>query len=139
MFSDFFHVSVTTRIRGIFFFYTIISIGSFILYWVRSNVYLDWKPVYLILFAISALSSIGATIRPKIGNGSLHLLPLWAAMVLYVVDLWKDYFIDDEFITLNMVLAGSIVPVFVIVSIVYIDLLESRIYHRLVETLGKKT
>jgi hypothetical protein len=69
-------------------------------------------------------------IRPKIGEGALFLFPIFLGSVILIIDLWLSYFQGMN--KLGSTAASTSGWTLLLVSIAYIDLLESRIYHRMV-------
>lgn len=130
-------ISIAARIRLVFFFYGLISLAAFALNYTRPSNAVDFEIVYLILLPVGTISCFVMVCRPAIGSGSLFLLPLFVGSSIRIVDFWWNYFEGD--IPLEVATRGSVGWSFLLVSIAYVDLLESRIYHRMVNYIEQET
>lgn len=135
-FSDHFQLSISVRLRVIFVFYGLVSAAAAALAFTKGNMVTDFDFVYQLIFPIAVLSCFAMAIHPEIGNGSLYLLPLFLGSFIRVTDLWVNYFQED--ISLETATRGSIGWTFLLISIAYVDLLESRIYHRMVNYIEQE-
>lgn len=129
--------TIKFRIRTAFFLYGVVSLALSIYLWRGIHPYLNWELLYQFLFPLSSLSCMFMLIRPKIGEGSLFLLPLFTASLTLIVDLWVGYLNDER--TLAGATASTGAWSFLAVSIAYIDLLESKIYHRMVAYIDQQS
>lgn len=135
-FSDKFNVSISQQLRLIFGSYAVISLGAafLVIAYPTPNTY--FEIVYYILFPASVVLCGYRACRPRIGSGSIFLFPLFMGSLVRDLDLWVNYFEGNN--TLEQTIRGSIGWTFLMVSIAYIDLLESRIYHRMVAYIEQK-
>lgn len=130
-------ISIAGRIRIVFTFYAVISFAASILVFAVPNDATDFEIAYMILFPVGTVSCLAMTVRPTIGDGSLYLLPLFAGSLIRVADFWINFAHGDT--TLEVATRGSVGWSFLLVSIAYIDLLESRIYHRMVNYIEQES
>lgn len=130
-------ISIAGRIRLVFLFYALISVAAAVLVYVAPNPGTSFDIVYKILFPIGVISCLAMAWRPTIGDGSLYLLPLFVGSCVRVADFWFNYLSDD--LSLEVVTRASVGWSFLLVSIAYVDLLESRIYHRMVNYIEQKS
>lgn len=135
-FSDKFNVTIAHRLKFIFASYAIISLGASILVFAYPTPNTYFEIVYFILFPMSVVLCAYRACRPRIGSGSIFLFPLFVGSLVRDLDLWINYFDGNN--TLEQTIRGSVGWTFLIVSIAYIDLLESRIYHRMVAYIDQE-
>lgn len=129
-------IPISFRIRVAFFLYGLISLAATLYVFLAVNNATTLDLVYEILFPTSVISCAWMVYKPQIGAGSLFLAPLFLGSFVRVLDIWYNY--AQSNITLAIATLGSIGWSFLLVSISYIDLLESRIYHRLVNYIEQE-
>ena len=123
-------LSIAARIRLVFLFYAILALAAATLSFIAPNTATDFHFVYRLLFSIAVVTCLFMVFKPTIGGGSLHLFPLFLGSLIRIGDIWMNYWKGD--ISLEVATRGSVGWSFLLVSIAYVDLLESRIYHRMV-------
>ena len=128
--------SISARSRLIFLFFALVSAAAALLVFKYPNAETDWDLAYEILLPVGVLSCMAMAIKPSIGDGSLYLVPLFMASTIRVIDLWQNYFQGD--LNLEEATRGAIGWSFLMISIAYVDLLESRIYHRMVNYIEQE-
>jgi len=122
-------MSITSRIKTIFAAFSFISlVGTYFVFFHEARLPFVW--VYQVLLPLSVISTGYMAWKPRIGNGSLFLLPLLLICLTRLGDLWWGYFMGDDH--LGDVAGFSAAWSFLLISIALVDLLESRIYHRMV-------
>lgn len=136
-FADNIHISITTRIRLIFSLYSALALSYSILVIVTNSQAVSFHLFYEIMFPLATLSCLMFICKPKLGTSSLYLAPLFIIALVRTFDIWTNYFKGDT--TLEVATRGSYGWSILLVSIVYIDLLESKIYHQLVNYIEQKT
>ncbi len=132
--ADVFYIAIKWRLRIIFGAYFITTVAMSYYVFVATSV-VDWNWLYQIMFPMSAISCLMMFFKTEIGKGSIYLMPLGVAAFIRDIDIWQNFFSDTENFDFGTAVLGSVGWTLAVISIIYIDLVESRLYHRLVNTL----
>ena len=130
--ADAFHVPIKWRIKSIFLVYSSVSVGLTYFVWFDNSIATDWDIVYRILYPLSFLSCLYMVFYTSIGKGNLYLFPLVLASLIRVVDVWQNFLSQTQTFSFESALLGTAGWLLLAVSVAYVDLLESRIYHKLI-------
>lgn len=129
---DHINLPIKTSLRIIFGILTSINLGITIWFWFNDSKLTDWDWVYEFGFLFSAACTSWLVYKPRIGTGSIFLLPTLIFSFIRVIDLLQNYWIGDNGMGWAVFFEAVIWSGFVI-FVAYIDILESQIYHRIVE------
>ena len=135
-FADTSALSIKTRLRVIYILYFVVLCSGTYLSWFFNSDAADLRYFYDVAYVVGIVFAAWAIYKPRIGMATIYLFPFFFIAIVRLIDLWQNYFSGHS--PLEVTVRGALGWSAILIFILFIDLLESKIYHRLVAALDEE-